>query len=91
MASVQESIEVDVPVRTAYNQWAQFEEFPRFMEGVEQVRQLDETHLRWRAELWGKSKEWTAEITEQPRAYSGSSAATRSSASWSPARRATAP
>jgi uncharacterized membrane protein len=65
MASVQESIEVEVPVRSAYNQWTQFEEFPRFMEGVEEVQQLDDTHLRWRAELWGKSKEWTAEITEQ--------------------------
>jgi len=65
MASVQESIEVDVPTRTAYNQWTQFEEFPRFMEGVEEVQQIDDTHLRWRADLWGKHKEWTAEITEQ--------------------------
>ncbi|MEX2447330.1 MAG: SRPBCC family protein [Solirubrobacterales bacterium] len=65
MASVQESIEVDVPARTAYNQWTQFEEFPRFMEGVEEVRQLDDTHIRWRADIWGKKKEWTAEITEQ--------------------------
>jgi uncharacterized membrane protein len=65
MASVQESIEVDVPVRSAYNQWTQFEEFPRFMEGVEEVQQIDDTHLHWRAQLWGKSKEWTAEITEQ--------------------------
>ena len=65
MASVQESIEVDVPVRSAYNQWTQFEEFPRFMEGVEEVKQLDDTHLRWRADVGGKKKEWTAEITEQ--------------------------
>jgi uncharacterized membrane protein len=65
MASVQESIEVDVPVRSAYNQWTQFEEFPRFMEGVEEVKQLDDTHLRWRADIGGKTKEWTAEITEQ--------------------------
>ena len=65
MASVQESIDVDVPVRTAYNQWTQFEEFPRFMEGVEEVRQIDDTHLRWRAKVAGKQKEWTAEITEQ--------------------------
>jgi uncharacterized membrane protein len=65
MATVQESIEVDVPVRTAYNQWTQFEEFPRFMEGVEEIRQIDETHLRWRASVAGKEKEWTAEITEQ--------------------------
>jgi uncharacterized membrane protein len=65
MTTVQESIEVDVPVRTAYNQWTQFEEFPRFMEGVEEVRQIDDTHLRWRAGVAGKEKEWTAEITEQ--------------------------
>ncbi|HWM54852.1 MAG TPA: SRPBCC family protein [Solirubrobacterales bacterium] len=65
MTSVQESIEVEVPVRTAYNQWTQFEEFPQFMEGVEEVRQLDDTHLRWRARIGGKEKEWTAEITEQ--------------------------
>ena len=65
MASVQESIDVEVPVRTAYNQWTQFEEFPRFMEGVEEVRQIDDTHLRWRAKVAGKEKEWTAEITEQ--------------------------
>jgi uncharacterized membrane protein len=65
MATVQESIEVDVPVRSAYNQWTQFEEFPSFMEGVEEVRQLDDTHLRWRAKVAGKEKEWTAEITEQ--------------------------
>ena len=65
MATVQESIEVNVPVRTAYNQWTQFEEFPRFMEGVEEIRQIDDTHLRWRASVAGKEKEWTAEITEQ--------------------------
>jgi uncharacterized membrane protein len=65
MATVQESIEVEVPVRSAYNQWTQFEEFPRFMEGVEEVRQIDATHLHWRARVAGKEKEWTAEITEQ--------------------------
>jgi uncharacterized membrane protein len=65
MATVQESIEVNVPVRSAYNQWTQFEEFPRFMEGVEEVRQIDDTHLRWRASVAGKEKEWTAEIVEQ--------------------------
>ena len=56
---------MDVPVTTAYNQWTQFEEFPRFMEGVEEVKQLDDTHLHWRAEVGGKPKEWDAEITEQ--------------------------
>src|SRR5688572_25719439 len=47
MSRVEQSIEIDVPVRTAYNQWTQFEEFPTFMEGVESVTQLDDTHLRW--------------------------------------------
>ena len=65
MSTIEESIEVEVPVRTAYNQWTQFEEFPKFMEGVEAVRQLDDTHLHWKAEIWGKAKEWDAEVTEQ--------------------------
>ena len=65
MASIQESIDVQVPARTAYNQWTQFEEFPRFMEGVKSVRQIDDTHLHWVVEVGGKEYEWTAEITEQ--------------------------
>ena len=65
MASVKESIEVNVPVSTAYNQWTQFEEFPRFMEGVESVTQIDDTHVRWVAEVGGKRHEWEAEITDQ--------------------------
>ena len=65
MPSIEQSIEVNVPVRTAYNQWTQFEEFPRFMEGVEEVKQLDNTHLAWRAKIGGKEKHWHAEITEQ--------------------------
>ena len=65
MAEVKESIEVNVPVSTAYNQWTQFEEFPQFMEGVESVSQLDDTHLHWVAEIAGKREEWDAEITEQ--------------------------
>jgi len=65
MATIEESVEVEVPVRTAYNQWTQFEEFPRFMEGVEQVRQLTETKLHWVAEVAGRRREWDAEITEQ--------------------------
>ena len=65
MAHVEESIVVNVPVSTAYNQWTQFEEFPRFMEGVEEVRQLDDKRLFWRAKIAGKTEEWTAEITEQ--------------------------
>ena len=65
MASIQKPIDVDVPVRTAYNQWTQFEEFPRFMEGVEEVRQLDDRRLHWRAKVGGKTEEWDAVITEQ--------------------------
>jgi uncharacterized membrane protein len=65
MPTIEESIEVEVPVQTAYNQWTQFEEFPNFMNGVESVRQLDPTHLRWVAEIGGKREEWDAEITEQ--------------------------
>jgi uncharacterized membrane protein len=65
MVSIEEAIEVNVPVRVAYNQWTQFEEFPHFMEGVEQVRQLDDKRLHWRASIGGKVKEWDAEITEQ--------------------------
>ena len=65
MARVEESIEVNVPVSTAYNQWTQFEEFPEFMEGVESLKQIDDTHLRWVAEIGGQRHEWTAEIVEQ--------------------------
>ena len=65
MSSIQESVDVNVPVRTAYNQWTQFEEFPRFMEGVESVRQLDDTHMHWKAEIGGVTREWDAEVTEQ--------------------------
>jgi uncharacterized membrane protein len=59
------SIDVNVPVRTAYNQWTQFEDFPQFMEGVKEVQQLDDTHWHWKAKIAGKEKEWEAEITEQ--------------------------
>jgi hypothetical protein len=65
MSNIEKSIEVDVPVRTAYNQWTQFEQFPQFMKGVKSVRQLDASHLQWRAEIAGKDVEWTAEITHQ--------------------------
>ena len=65
MATIEESIDVRVPVETAYNQWTQFEEFPTFMEGIEQVQQLDDTHLRWVADVGGNREEWEAEITEQ--------------------------
>jgi len=65
MAKVTKSIQVNVPVQTAYNQWTQFEAFPKFMEGVEQVQQLDDKRLRWRAKVGGKDVEWEAEIIEQ--------------------------
>jgi uncharacterized membrane protein len=65
MASVVESIDVNVPLSTAYNQWTQFEEFPRFMEGVKSVTQTDDTHIHWVAEIAGNEEEWDAEITEQ--------------------------
>ena len=65
MSSTVEAIEVDVPVRVAYDQWTQFEEFPTFMEGVESIHQLDDTHLHWVAEIAGVRREWDAEITEQ--------------------------
>ena len=65
MSKIEKSIDVNVPVRTAYNQWTQFEEFPMFMEGVEEVTQLDDSHLRWIAEIGGVEREWDSEITEQ--------------------------
>jgi uncharacterized membrane protein len=65
MPQVEDSIEVQVPVQQAYNQWTQFEEFPKFMEGIQSVEQLDDTHVRWVAEIRGESRQWTTEITEQ--------------------------
>jgi uncharacterized membrane protein len=65
MSVYRESIEIDLPVRTVYNQWTQFEEFPRFMEGVEEVRQLDDTRLYWVADIAGQKREWEAKIMDQ--------------------------
>lgn len=65
MSTIEQAVEVNVPVSTAYNQWTQFETFPQFMEGVEQVNQLDDTGLRWVAEIAGQRREWDAKITEQ--------------------------
>lgn len=65
MATVSKTIEVPVPIREAYNQWTQFESFPHFMEGVKEVKQLDDKRLHWRAEVGGKEEEWDAEISEQ--------------------------
>jgi uncharacterized membrane protein len=64
-SSVSESITVDVPVRTAYDQWTQFEEFPSFMDSVHEIRQLDDKRLHWKADVFGKTVEWDAEIVEQ--------------------------
>jgi uncharacterized membrane protein len=65
VSTIEQSIDVRVPVRTAYNQWTQFEEFPQFMEGVESVTQTDDRHLHWVAEIAGARREWDAEVTEQ--------------------------
>lgn len=65
MANFEYSVDVNVPVSTAYNQWTQFETFPAFMEGVEIVTQLSDSRLYWRAEIAGMDQEWYAEITEQ--------------------------
>ena len=65
MKTIEESIEIEVPVSTAYNQWTQFESFPKFMEGVERVEQKGDTHLHWVAKIAGEKREWDAEITEQ--------------------------
>jgi uncharacterized membrane protein len=65
MTTIEKSVDVEVPVQTAYNQWTQFEEFPHFMEGVEEVTQIDDTRLHWVAEFGGNRHEWDAVITEQ--------------------------
>ena len=63
--TIEQSIDLDVPVRAAYDQWTRFEEFPQFMKGVEEIQQLDDRHLHWVAEIGGSRHEWDAEITEQ--------------------------
>jgi uncharacterized membrane protein len=65
MAHVSKDVRVDRPVSEVYNQWTQFEEFPKFMGGIEQVQQNDDTHLHWKANIAGQTVEWEAEITEQ--------------------------
>ncbi len=65
MSTIEKSCTVEVPVRTAYDQWTQFETFPQFMEGVEEVRQLDDRHLHWKADIGGVTREWDAEIVDQ--------------------------
>lgn len=63
MSTVEQSVEVQVPLSTAYNQWIQFEEFPKFMDGIEEVRQFDDRRLHWVAAIDGHKHEWDAEIT----------------------------
>lgn len=65
MSTVTEFVDVDVPVRTAYNQWTQFEEFPQFMEGVTEIHQLDATTTHWKTSIDGVKREFDAKITEQ--------------------------
>lgn len=65
MTRVEKSAVVDRDVSTVYNQWTQFEDFPRFMEGVERVEQIDDRHLHWKANLGMAEREWDAEITDQ--------------------------
>ena len=65
MSKIEESVDVEVPVRTAYNQWTQFEDFPQFMDGVQEVKQITDTRLRWTAEIAGVEREWEADIDEQ--------------------------
>src|ERR1051326_2836286 len=89
MERIEKSIEVNVPVRTAYDQWTQFESFPLFMEGVQQVDQLDDRRLRWVATVAGRRKEWEAEIIEQVPDQvvswrSGSGALNKGSVSFTP-------
>lgn len=65
MSQISEAIDVHVPVRTAYDQWTMFEEFPRFMEGVERIEQVDDRRMHWVAQIAGQRREWDAEVTEQ--------------------------
>ena len=64
-SSIKESIKIDAPASAVYEQWTRFEDFPKFMDNVREVRQLDDTHLHWRAELAGKEEQWDCEITER--------------------------
>ena len=65
MSTIEQSVEVEAPLSAVYNQWTLFEEFPKFMEGVEEIKQQDDTHMHWVAEIGGSRHEWDAEITEQ--------------------------
>jgi uncharacterized membrane protein len=85
MATIEQSIEVHAPITAVYNQWTQFEEFPRFMEGVDEVQQLDDRRLHWRASFGGQAHDWDAEITEQlpESAWPGATSTARTTPAWS--------
>jgi uncharacterized membrane protein len=65
MATYEHAVDVNVPLSVAYNQWTQFEDFPRFMEGVQEVRQVTDEMIFWHAEIAGVEQKWHAKITEQ--------------------------
>jgi uncharacterized membrane protein len=65
MSNITEAVDVNVPISTAYNQWTQFETFPQFMEGVERIEQLDDTHTKWTVKVGGVTRQFNATITEQ--------------------------
>ena len=65
MSTIEQSVEVDVPVTTAYNQWTQFESFPQFMDGVDEVKQVSDTMTHWKISIGGVKREFDADITEQ--------------------------
>jgi len=65
MSTIEHSVDVNVPIRVAYNQWTQFESFPEFMEGVESIKQVTDTRTHWITEIAGVKREFEAEITEQ--------------------------
>jgi uncharacterized membrane protein len=65
VTTVTESVDVNVPIGTAYNQWTQFQDFPQFMDGVESITQIDDTHTHWVTKVAGQTREFDAEITEQ--------------------------
>ncbi len=65
MGNTTESVDVEAPIRAVYNQWTQFESFPQFMTGVDEVRQLDDTHTHWVTSIAGVKREFDATITEQ--------------------------
>ena len=84
MERIEKSIEVRCPVHTVYNQWTQFEEFPRFMEGVEAVRQLSDDRLHWVADIGGRTKEWDARIVQQIESWAKKHGVSLETPGWKP-------